>query len=71
MKECFKKIKAFICCKHDYELVNQFVIKSEFEIIVENGKVPKGWNSAKRRVVTDYKCKKCGKIKRLQAVTPS
>lgn len=56
-------------CRHNYELINQFEIMSEFDIVVANGKVPNTWNSQKRKIVTDYKCKKCNKIKRLQAVT--
>jgi hypothetical protein len=43
---------------------------SEFDIVVANGKVPNTWNSQKRKIVTDYKCKKCNNIKRFQAVTP-
>lgn len=57
-------------CRHNYELINQFEMMSEFDIVVANGKTPNTWNSQKRRIVTDYKCKKCNKIKRLQAVTP-
>ncbi len=60
-----------LSCKHKYELINQFEMPSEFDIIIQNGKIPNTHNSQKRRVVTDYKCKECGKIKRLQAVTPN
>lgn len=28
------------------------------------------WNCQKRSLITDYKCSKCGKIKRLTATTP-
>lgn len=58
-------------CQHNYELVNQFEMLSEFDIVCANGKIPNTWNSQKRRIVTDYKCKKCNKIRRLQAVTPN
>lgn len=64
-------VKSSLFCQHDSELVNQFEMMSEFDIVVTNGKVPNTWNSQTRRVVTDYKCKKCNCIKRLQAVTPS
>lgn len=57
-------------CSHDYYLVNQFEMKSEFDIVVENGQVPNTWNSQTRRIVTDYKCSKCNNIKRLTAKTP-
>ncbi len=60
-----------ILCRHNYGLVDRFEMMSEFDIVVANGKVPNTWNSQKRMVVTDYKCNKCSKIKRLQAVTPS
>ena len=63
-------VNSSLFCRHNYELVNQFEMMSEFDIVVANGKVPNTWNSQKRRVVTDYKCKKCNNIKRLQAVTP-
>lgn len=43
---------------------------SEFDIVVANGKIPNTWCNKKRKVVTDYKCSKCGKIKRLQITTP-
>lgn len=78
MKTLIVKLKAlWLCfvgsslfCSHDYELVNQFEMMSEFDIVLSNGKIPNTWNSQKRRMVTDYKCKKCNKIKRFQAVTP-
>ena len=57
-------------CLHDYYLVNQFEMKSEFDIVVENGKVPNTWDTQIRRIVTDYKCGKCNNIKRLTAKTP-
>ena len=77
MKTLTEKLKALrlyfvsssLFCRHNYELVNQFEMMSEFDIVVANGKVPNTWNSQKRRIVTDYKCKKCNNIKRLQAVT--
>jgi hypothetical protein len=65
-----KFVSSSLFCRHNYELVNQFEMMSEFDIVVANGKVPNTLNSQKRRIVTDYKCKKCNKIKRLQAVTP-
>jgi len=77
MKNLIKKLKSlrlyFVgsTCGHDYEIVNQFEMMSEFDIVVSNGKQPTSWNSTKRRVVTDYKCKKCNKIRRLQAITPN
>jgi hypothetical protein len=57
-------------CHHNYQLINQFEMISEFDIVVSNGKVPNTWNSQKRRIVTDYQCKKCNNLKRLQCVTP-
>ncbi len=56
-------------CSHHYELSNNFEIKSEFDIVVEKGYVPNTWNSRKRKYVTDYVCKKCGKLKRLTTYT--
>ena len=55
-------------CKHDYNLVNQFEMKSEFDTVIEMGKIPNTWDSRTRLVVTDYKCSKCPKIKRLTAI---
>ena len=69
MKTLIEKLKALFC-QHNYEFVNQFEMMSEFDIVVANGKVPNTCNSQKRRIVTDYKCKKCHNIKRLQAITP-
>lgn len=62
--------KCDISCKHDYNLINQFEMSSDFDIIVQNGKIPNTHNSRKRKTVTDYKCTKCNKIKRLETVTP-
>jgi len=56
------KLKFF--CNHDFKLINQFEMKSEVDIIVENGKIPNTWNSLKKSVVTDFKCMKCNKLKR-------
>ena len=78
MKTLIEKLKALrqyfvsssLFCRHNYELVNQFEMMSEFDIVVANGKVPNTWNSQKRRIVIDYKCKHCNNIKRIQAVTP-
>ena len=63
-------VKSSLFCRHNYELSNQFEMMSEFDIVVANGKVPNTWNSQRRRMVTDYKCKKCNNIKRIQVVTP-
>lgn len=59
-----------IFCKHNYELVNQFEMKSEFEIVIEFRGTPNTHCSLTRKNVSDYKCTKCGKIKRLTATTP-
>jgi hypothetical protein len=67
LEEVSPKINRLIghlICKHNYELLNQFEMKSEFDIVQEHGKVPNTHNSQTRKVVTDYKCTKCQKIKR-------
>lgn len=63
-------VVARLFCQHDYHLVNQYEMKSEFDIIVEAGKTPNTHNSQTRKLITDYKCSKCNKIKRLTAKTP-
>jgi len=60
------KIKQFFCA-HDFELINQFTMKSEYDIIVDSGKTPNTWNSLTRVIISDYKCSKCNKLKRLKA----
>lgn len=62
----FKKL----FCSHDYEKINQFEMKSEFDIVHESGLSPKTTCNLKRLIVTDYKCTKCNKLKRLEATTP-
>jgi hypothetical protein len=57
-------------CSHDYKLVNQFELKSEYDIVVENGYIPTTLESMRRLIITDYKCTKCSKLKRLKAKTP-
>ncbi len=51
-------------CNHDYELLIDFEMKSSFEIILDSGKIPTTFDNTKRTHVTDYKCKKCGNLKR-------
>lgn len=64
-----KTLLKILFCAHDYKLINQFEMMSEFDIVVKNGRVPNTWNSQARKVVTDYKCNKCNKIKRLVSLT--
>jgi len=52
-------------CNHDYKIINQFEMKSEFDIVAENGWTPRSWCRLKRQTITDYKCIKCKKMKRL------
>ena len=63
-------VVARLFCQHDYHLVNQYEMKSEFDIVVEAGKTPNTHNSQTRILITDYKCSKCNNIKRLTAKTP-
>ena len=56
-------------CQHNYHLINQYKMKSEFDIVVEAGKTPNTHDSRTRKVITDYECSKCNKIKRLSAKT--
>ncbi len=55
---------------HNYIMVNQFEMKSEFDIVCENGFVPNTWTKRIRKVITDYKCTICNKIKRFRETTP-
>jgi hypothetical protein len=70
-KSLIHSVISRLFCTHDYNLVNQYELESEFDIVVKAGKVPNTWNCQKRRLITDYKCSKCGKIKRLTATTPN
>lgn len=64
-------ISSFKRCKHDYRLIHHFTLESEYDIVVGSGKVPNTHLSMKRIVVTDYKCNKCNKLKRLKVKTNS
>jgi hypothetical protein len=55
---------------HNYIMVNQFEMKSEFDIVCQNGFMPNTWTKIKRKVITDYKCTICNKIKRFEETTP-
>ena len=55
----FKKL----FCSHDYDIIKEFEIKSEFEIISSLGYTPKSWTKLNKEYVTIFKCKKCNKIK--------
>jgi len=58
---------ARIFCTHSYKLIQNFTVPSEFDVIVESGKIPNTHNSQQRKIVSDYKCENCGKLKRLTA----
>lgn len=60
-------ISKTLFCEHDYELINQIELKSEYDIVVESGFTPKTTLNITRKVITDYKCTKCNKMKRLTA----
>jgi hypothetical protein len=63
-------VVARLFCNHDYNLINQHTMDSEFDIVVKAGKKPNTHNSQTRMLITDYKCSKCNNIKRLTAKTP-
>lgn len=50
-------------CGHDYIKIDQIEVKSEFEIVSEQGYTPNTWNSPQRTVITHFKCNKCKKLK--------
>lgn len=67
MKTLLRDIIERLLCTHDYHIVNQ----SEIDIISENGYAPNTHSSKKRKYITDYKCSKCNKLKRLKETTCS
>ena len=71
MKTIFSDIIERIFCTHDYHIVNQIEIKSDFDIVSDSGKTPNTHCSRKRKYITDYKCSKCNKLKRLKETTCS
>ena len=68
-QSCITAVISRLFCSHDYHLINQFEIKSEYDIVVESGKVPHYLLSLKRKYIWDYKCSKCQKTKRLETIT--
>lgn len=56
-------------CLHDYKKIDFFVIPSEIDMIKELGYTPKTNHNTTRIYVTDMKCSKCNKHKRLQIKT--
>ena len=64
-------ISRFFFCSHDYHLINQFEIKSEYDIVQDSGRIPNSLLSLKRKYIWDYKCSKCQKLKRLENTTAS
>ena len=61
----FKKL----FCSHNYEIINQFKMLSEFDIVADNGYTPKTNQSIKRQIITDFKCGNCNKLKRKKVIT--
>jgi hypothetical protein len=41
-------------CKQNYNIVNNFEMMSEFDIVASCGKIPNTHCSIKRRIITDY-----------------
>jgi hypothetical protein len=64
-----KRIFNWLFCSHDDTLVNQFEMKSEFDIISDNGFTPKTWQKMKRKTISDYKCSHCKRVKRITEIT--
>lgn len=64
-KMLFYNLINRVFCSHDYHLVNQFVIKSNFDIVNDSGRTPNSHCSLKRTYIYDYKCSRCEKMKRL------
>lgn len=62
------KIKQLFC-GHDYKLINQFTLPSEFDMIREHGYKPSTWDKTTRKVISDFKCSICNKNKRLKERT--
>ena len=59
----FKKL----LCDHDYVLIQNFTMESEFDIVKKAGYKPMNYHNLERLHVTDFKCSKCGKLKRKKA----
>lgn len=54
----------FHACKHDYKIIDRFYMKSEIEVLVENGFYPSYSREHKSKYVIHFKCSKCKKIKK-------
>ena len=61
----FKKL----FCSHDYNIIKELNISSEFDIVCENNRRPTTWNSRKRKHILVFKCTKCKKLKIEKFVT--
>jgi hypothetical protein len=68
-KSLIHSVISRLFCSHDYHLVNQFEIKSEYDIVEDSGRTPSNHCSLKRKYIWDYKCSKCQKLKRLENMT--
>lgn len=62
------KIKQLFC-GHDYQLINQFTIPSQIDVVREKGYRPTTWDNSRRKVISDFKCIICRKNKRLKEIT--
>ena len=51
-------------CKHKWEKVNEIKFESEFQQIRNANYKPDYYHSLTQKVVTDYMCSTCGKLKR-------
>jgi len=60
-----------IFCSHYYEKINKFIIPSMADMLHNVGKAPNTTTCFTRKYVTDYRCIKCGKIKRFIEKTAS
>lgn len=60
-----------IFCRHYYEKINKFIIPSMADMLHAVNKAPNTTTCFTRKYVTDYRCIKCGKIKRFVEKTAS
>lgn len=57
-------LESNLFCKHSWERPSFYVTESEFEQVKRLGYNPNTHNSCTKYYITDYKCTKCGKLKR-------
>ncbi len=57
------------CKKHIWDKLDRVILPSQAEILHSMGYTPNTHTNCRQKLVTDYQCTECGKLRRLITIT--